>query len=181
MNKFKQMLRDKSGAFQIVGAAVAILLFSMVMIYVEYQHMGEASLGVRDAVQNAVTAACTENYDRVYNGVREGYSGGYKLDGGNWTEDIDTGDVYAKLDNILGTHSEGNEHIKYTGTKMAYSLSDLSVQMTNTPFAPEDPENENKFTCVAYVTLRVPLMFGWGDIPPMEARLKVTAGYMAKF
>lgn len=181
MNKIKQMLKDKSGGFQLVSIAVAIFLFSAIMVYVEYEHMDEVSLGVRDAVQSAVTAACTENYDRVYNGVREGYSGGYKLSGGNWSEDMDTGDIYAKLDTVLGTHSEGGEHIKYAGTRMAYSLSDLSVQMTNTPFAPDDPENENKFTCVTYVTLRVPLMFGWGSIPPMEARLKITSGYMAKF
>ena len=181
MNRIKQMLRDKSGAFQLVSIAVAILLFSAVMIYVEYEHMDEVSLGVRDAVQSAVTAACTENYDRVYNGVREGYSGGYKLSGGNWSENIDTGDIYAKLDSILGTHSEGGEHVKYAGTQMAYSLSDLTVQMTNTPFAPEDPGKENQFTGVAYVTLRVPFIFGWGNIPPMETRVKIIAGYMAKF
>ena len=52
--------------------------------------------------------------------------------------------------------------------------------MTNAPFAP-DGTDANKLTGVAYVTLSVPMGFNWGNVPPMQVRLKVTAGYVSKF
>lgn len=181
MSKIKQLFKDRSGSSMILGSFIAICLFVVTLVIVEYWHFNVIGWGIRDTMQSIITTACTENYDRLYNGMREGYSGGYKLTGGNWTENIDTGDIYTELDNVLGTRAEGGEHIKYANSKTTYSLSDLTVQMSNTPFAPDDPQNANKFTGVAYITLRVPFAFGWGALPPMETRLKVTAGYMAKF
>lgn len=180
MKKIAQILKERSGASWLLGSFIAFGLLVISLICLEYAHLNVVSLGIRDAVQNATTAACTENYDKVYNGIREGYSGGYKLTNGSWSEDIDTGDVYSKLDSILGTRAEGNEHVKYDGSNEAYSISDLSVQMTNTPLAPGDPEQANKFTGIAYITLSVPMGFNWG-VPPMQVRLKVIAGYTPKF
>lgn len=49
----------------------------------EYSRLNIVGFGVRDAVQAAITQVCTDNYDQLYNGLREGYSGGYKLQNSN--------------------------------------------------------------------------------------------------
>lgn len=181
MKKIGKVLRSKDGNMSFFTVSVILCFLIVATGVFEWNHLQTIAAGTHDAVQRAVTTACTENYDRLYNGVREGYSGGYQLAGTEWEENLDSGDVYAKLDSLLGTRAEGAEHIKYSGEQMEFSLSDLDVQMTNTPFAPDDPDHINQFTGIAYVTLKVPLSFGWNALPPMEINMKVTSGYMAKF
>ena len=74
-DKIKQILRGKGGAgFPLI---IAITL-SLVIIFTgisEYFRLMIIAQGVRDAVQAAVISMVVENYDDVYHGVREGYSG----------------------------------------------------------------------------------------------------------
>ena len=76
-DKIKQILRGKGGeGFPLI---IAITL-SLVMIFTgisEYFRLMIVAQGVRDAVQAAVISTVVENYDDVYHGVREGYSGAY--------------------------------------------------------------------------------------------------------
>lgn len=181
MKKLLSVLRSNRGSMSFFSVFIILSLLLLVAGIFEFYRLQIIAQGTSDAVQKAVTAACTENYGRLYNGVREGYSGGYRLEDDEWVQDIDSGSVYAKLDGILGTRDENTKHVKYTQDRAEFSLSDLSVQMTNTPFAPGDPENENMFTGIAELHLEVPLSFGWNALPPMQIHLKVTAGYMAKF
>ncbi len=77
-DKIKQILRRKDGAgFPLI---IAITL-SMVIIFTgisEYFRLMIVAQGVRDAVQAAVISTVVENYDDVYHGIREGYSGAYQ-------------------------------------------------------------------------------------------------------
>lgn len=181
MKKLRKVLKDKSGASIIMGSFVALAIFVGSCFLWEYLHLKAVSIGIRDAFQNAVTTVCTENYSNVYNGIREGYTGAYQLQGSNWEENIDSGDIASKLDNLLGTQQVGSEHVKYVSGKEIYSFSDLSIQFSDTPLAPDDSGSAQTFTAVGYVTLSVPLEFGWGHLPPMTPRIKVTAGYSAKY
>jgi hypothetical protein len=133
------------------------------------------AIGVRDAVQSSVISVATQNYDEVYNGLREGYSGGYALLGDNWVTDIDDGAVMNELTLLLGL----NYGKKYASGVIEYELSDLVVNILNTPFAPSS--NNERFEAEIYVTLTVPISFGWERVPPMEIQLKVNAGYTPKF
>lgn len=180
MRRIIQILKERTGSSLILGAFVITCMFVSILFLIEKGHLQNVDKCIRDSVQSAAVDVCTENYDKVYNGVREGYSGGYKITNGSWSEDVDTGDIYSKLDNVLGTRPEGDNHVKYDGNKIAYSISDLSVQMTNTPFAPNDPGSAKKFTCIAHATLTVPTGFNWG-VPPMKVPITVVAGYSPKF
>ncbi len=69
--------------------------------------------GVRDAVQDAVISTVNDNYDYVYHGVREGYSGGYQPIADDFEESLDYGgDIYNRLDAILGLRQSGGYHRK---------------------------------------------------------------------
>ncbi len=145
----------------------------------EYVRLTIIANGVRDALQASVISVSTQNYDKVYNGLREGYSGGYnKVGGGGWQESLDYGDIYSELNQLLGLNSA---QTKMIGGDVEYSLSDLSVNIINSPFAPSNTNSSSKFTADARINLQVPLSFGWGMLPPIDITIKTTAGYIPKF
>lgn len=181
MKKLKRILKSSKGSTGFSTVAVAMLLIVIVASGLEYLRLNVIAQGTRNGMETVITQTCTDNYDRLYNGLREGYSGGYRLDNGNWTEDVNTDAAYSAMDKQLGTKSEGAGHAKYNGSTMEFRISDLSIQMSNTPFAPDDSGSEQKFTGTATYTVTVPLSFGWQNLPPLVIPIQVKAGYTAKF
>ncbi|MGX8797632.1 hypothetical protein ACR6HW_16465 [Fusibacter sp. JL298sf-3] len=169
-------MKDRSGNAALFAIIIILCLMLLFTVISEYLRLQIIANGVRDALQSSVIAVATENYDEVYNGLREGYSGGYRLsETDQWEERVDSGAVITKLSDKLGLI----DGIKYAGEYMEYQLSDLDIQINNAPFAIND--NDSRFEAEAWVTLTVPLSFGWDHLPPMEIRLKVDAGYSPKF
>jgi hypothetical protein len=169
-------MKDRSGNAALFAIIIILCLMLLFTVISEYLRLQIIASGVRDALQSSVIAVATENYDEVYNGLREGYSGGYRLsETDQWEERVDSGAVITKLSDKLGLI----DGIKYAGEYMEYQLSDLDIQINNAPFAIND--NDSRFEAEAWVTLTVPLSFGWDHLPPMEIRLKVDAGYSPKF
>ena len=170
------LLKNKEGSAALLACIMVlclVLVFTMVCEYLRIQIIVKA---VRDAAQSAVISVSTQNYDKLYNGLREGYAGGYALDaGGNWIGMLDEGDVLASLSNLLGL-SNGEKH---RGGHLEYSISKVEVIMLNTPFAPGN--NDESFSAQVYLTLKVPLAFGWNQLQPAKIRMKVSAGYTPKF
>ncbi len=171
-----RIMKDRSGNAALFAIIIILCLMLLFTVISEYLRLQIIASGVRDALQSSVIAVATENYDEVYNGLREGYSGGYRLsETDQWEERVDSGAVITKLSDKLGLI----DGIKYAGEYMEYQLSDLDIQINNAPFAIND--NDSRFEAEAWVTLTVPLSFGWDHLPPMEIRLKVDAGYSPKF
>ncbi len=156
----------------VVVILVLLLVFSVVGEYLRLQIIAK---GVRDAVQSAVISVATGNYDDVYNGLREGYSGGYALYGDDWLTQVDQGAVMNELSILLGL-SFGQ---KYTDGQLEYEITDMNLNVINAPFAPMS--NSDRFESEVYLTLTVPTAFGWERIPPMVIEMKVEAGYTPKF
>lgn len=181
MKKLRRILKSSKGSTNISTAVVAMILIVIVASGLEYLRLNVIAQGTRNGMETVITQVCTDNYDRLYNGLREGYSGGYKLNNGNWSEDVNTDNAYSIMDKQMGTRSQGASHAKYNGSTLEFQISDLSIQMTNTPFAPDDSGNEQKFTGTATYTVTVPLSFGWQNLPPLVIPMEVKAGYTAKF
>ncbi|WP_235838711.1 hypothetical protein [Desulfosporosinus metallidurans] len=137
--------------------------------------------GVRDAIQSAMIDVATENWDDAYNGLREGYSGGYTLSGTDWVVKLDTGDVYSRLESTLGVKKEGTKYVKYTGPDVEYTLSDLSVSMQNAPLAPASTSGISQLSATGTVDVEVPLSFGWRHLPPLKITMKLKGGFTPKF
>src|SRR5699024_8491983 len=105
----------------------------------EYFRLMIIAQGVRDAVQDAVISTVNDNYDDVYHGVREGYSGGYQPVADDFEESLDYGDIYNRLDTILGLKQSGGYHVKtISGGKMEFRVWDLDVDIRNAPIASGD-------------------------------------------
>ncbi len=181
MIKINGIIRESKGSSFPLIVAIALVLLLIMCGITEYMRLMIIASGVRDAVQSAVIATANDNYANVYHSVREGYSGGYLLSGASWTDSLDYGDIYDRLDRTLGLQEAGGEHIKYAGGAVEYKLSNLSVEIINAPFAPGNPASEQKFLADAAITLEVPVSFGGKALPPMRIKLKVRAGYTPKF
>lgn len=114
MNEIISLVKGKEANGMPLAAAVAMAVLFIFCGITEYMHLQIVAQGVRDAVQEAVIAAVNDNFDDVYHGVREGYAGGYyPASGEGWEESLDYGDIYGRLDDLLGLSDEGNWHVKY--------------------------------------------------------------------
>ena len=92
---------------------------------------------------------------------------------------LHTEDLFNKLDELLDLRIEEEHHVKVVNGEYEYKLSDLEVNIINTPFAPNS--HGDVFEADSYIALEVPLSFGWEHLPPLKIRLKVKSEYMAKF
>lgn len=177
----KKLFRSKHGGGNLLAIVIVISTLLISCSVYEYLRLMIIASGARNAVQSSIISVATTNYNEVYNGLREGYSGGYTLQGASWNESLDIGDIYGLLDNILGLSCQGGRHIKYSGDTPEYALWGLDVNIQNAPFAPSNTEVADKFLVKATIELEVPLSFGWESLPPMRITLKVKAGYTPKF
>lgn len=181
MTKIRRLLKSRKGfsaPWAVVLALVGLMIFAAASQYFRMMIMAN---GVRDALQSAVIASATENYGNVYTGVREGYSGGYALSGGYWQEKISSGDIYGRLDGLLGLEPSGGKHNKYNNDGLEYCVYGLDIEITNAPFAPGDSGNTQQFTANSVITLEAPLSFCGDRLPPMKITLEVQSEYTPKF
>lgn len=182
VKNIKRILKEKRGNSLPLACAIVMALILIFSVVSEYMRLQIIVKGIRDALETSVISVASQNYDDVYNGLREGYSGGYTLSSSNiWKSKLDTGDVYSYLDNLLGLEKNGAYHIKFTSKEAEYKLSDLKINVINAPLAPSNPNSSSKFQAQAIIHLEVPLSFGWDKLPPLQINLKVKAGYTAKF
>lgn len=181
MTKFYDIIKNKKGSSFPLIVAVTLALVIIFCGISEYIRLVIIAQGVRDAVQSAVISTANDSYDDVYHGVREGYSGAYQPFAGEFEESLDYGDVYGRLDDLLGLRYESGWHVKYAGDDVEFRLSGLSVDLENMPLAPGSPDNANGFLADAAILLEVPVSFGGETLPPMRINLRVQAKYMPLF
>lgn len=176
--KILKKLSEKSGNSLPLACAVVLSLLLVSSAVMEYIRLSVIAGGVRDALQASIISVATGNYDKTYDGLREGYSGGYSRTSDTWKETLNYGNIYDEMGKLLGLNSS---HTKKTGSNTEYSLSGLTVNIVNAPFAPANPNTANKFTANAQIILQIPLSFGWSSLPPVKMTIRTTAGYMQKF
>jgi hypothetical protein len=182
MRRIKRVLKDRRGAASF-PLTVAITL-ALILIFAgisEYLRLLIIAQGVRDAVQSSVIATVTENYDNVYHGAREGYSGAYQPAAGDFDESLDYGDIYRRLSGVLGLARSGGRYVKNRPDGSAeFRVWGLSVDITNAPFARGDTAS-GRFEADCEIVLEVPVSFAGRLLPPMRITVRTGAGYTPKF
>lgn len=179
MGKLKKAVMDKRGMSYPLTAALVLVLLLALCVLAEFFRLSVIACGVRNSLQESVISVATTNYDEVYDGLREGYSGGYFMTGDCWEETFDYGDVYTQLDRLLGTNPDGSYHVKWLGNGYEYRITGLQVVISNAPFAPGNAGQN--FEADVSVQLEIPLSFGWEALPPVRMTVRTKAAYMPKF
>jgi len=177
----KHLWKNRSGMGYPLAIVIVLVVLLLSCCIFEYFRLSIIAAKVRDATQSAVLSVATENHNLVYSGLRQSYSGGYTRSGNQWRETWTTGDVYKRISQELGLIQEGSSYVRKTSTQTEYSISSLQVKIINSPFAPSSSSSTQQFTAEAQIRLTVPLSFGWGHLPPMQANLTVKAVYRPRF
>jgi len=175
------ILRSKRGSSFPLVVAITLALVIVFCGITETIRLMIVAQGVRDAVQSAVISTINDNYDDVYHGVREGYSGAYQPSADDFEESLDYGDMYGRLDQLLGLRNESGYRVKYAGDDVEFRLSGLYVDLENMPLAPASPDNSKGLLADAAIRLEVAVSFGGKALPPMVINLRVKAKYMPIF
>jgi hypothetical protein len=121
------ILRNKKGTSFPLVVAVTLALVIIFCGISEYIRLMIIAQGVRDAVQSAVISTVNDSYDNVYHGVREGYSGAYQPGTSDFEESLDYGDIYGRLDQLLGLRKENGYHVKYAGMTWSSAVRPLRL------------------------------------------------------
>ena len=177
MIKIKKILFSDNGFSSIFAAVLLIISLFIFTALFQFYRLNVIASGVRDAVQSAVISAGNDNWANVWNGVRQGYSGAYKTNETDWNAAFTKGDIYGRLDDLLGL---GSGHTKITDGGVEYKISGLNVEVTNAVFAPNGTDIE-QFEITSKLVLEVPITFMNNVLPPMKINLLVKSKYMAKF
>lgn len=177
--EIKKVFFSRNGNSAPLTIALVLGLLLVTCAMAEFFRLAVIVQGVRDGLQQAVLSVAVTNYDETYNGLREGYSGGYYLAGETWEESLDYDDVYYYLNQLLGTEKSGGYYVKKQESGYEYRLSGLNVEITNPPLVPGDA-SEN-LEVMAQINIEIPLSYGWENLPPLAMRLKTKAAYMPKF
>ena len=74
--KVVKILRSKKGFSAPWTVVIAISALMFFVVAWQFLRLMTIAAGVKDAVQSAVISTSVANYGNVYDGIREGYSGG---------------------------------------------------------------------------------------------------------
>ena len=172
------MMNNKGNA-TVLAVAVCMSLIRIMCVIFDYIQRLVICNGIKNAVQSATVSIVVANYDDAYSQLREGYSGGYTYIDSSFTETIDTGNIYARLDELLALTEDGDKHTKYNGTVKEFSISNLVLDFENTDFAQGDASKNLNGTVM--VDVEIPVRFGGGELVPIQFTMKVKAEYVPKF
>lgn len=181
MTRLREILRDRKGNGFPLAIAITLALVIIFCGISEYIRLLIIAQGVRDAMQTAVISTVNDNYDDVYHGVREGYSGGYQPMAGDFEESLDYGDIYGRLEEVLGLSYQGGTRVKFTEDgKTKFRVWGLDVDIENAPLAGGDRAG-NRFVANCEIELEVPVSFGGRLLPAMRITVATSAGYTPRF
>lgn len=178
--KVVKILRSKKGFSAPWTVVIAISAIMFFVVAWQFLRLMTIAAGVKDAVQSAVISTLVANYGNVYDGIREGYSGGYRLSRNSWKAAVSKGNIYGRLDNLLGLQKQGSKHVKLNSDGVEFAVYGLSVEVDNAPLAPSG-STISQFSATSKITLEVPLSFCGDILPPMKIDLLVKSKYTPKF
>lgn len=177
--KWNIILRDTSGDGFPLAAAVTLGLMMLLLLITQYVRLMITVSGIQDAMQEAVISTINDNYADVYHAAREGYAAGYQPYDGSFEESIQYGNIYGRLDSLLGLQQDGDYHVKVSESgSVEYRISNLQVQIHNSGLASGDTSS---FEATAIIDLEIPIQFIQHIFPDMKIRVRTKAGYTPKF
>lgn len=172
--------KDKTGSSVPLIVAVTLCMLFIILGISEYMRLMIIASGVKDAMQSVVISTINDNYNEVYHAVREGYAAGYEPSGESFAASVDYGDIYGRLDYLLGLQESGSYHCKIIrNQEMEFRISGLSVNLPNTLIAPSS--GGGTYYADAQVYLEVPMRFAGKVLPSMAVTIRTKAVYREKF
>ena len=177
--KFKKIMKDSSGDGFPLTAAVTLALLMVFLVITQYARLMITASGIKDVLQEAVISTVNDNYADVYHAVREGYAAGYQPTGNGFEESLQYGDIYGRLDTLLGLQKNGEYHVRITESgKVEYRICNLQIQIQNNGLA---SGRTTDFEATVTIELEMPVQFIQRILPDMRIQIRTKAAYTPKF
>jgi hypothetical protein len=173
----KQARRKRSGAANILTVIIFLIIFVIASGVWEYMRLFTVTREIRDAVSDATVAALAENAYNAYGGVREGYTGAYRINAEDlWDISVVKGDLLVLTGETLGMTRSGDT-LKSHACAIRVKKFDIDVEA----IAPAAPSMQIKTNADLLIGVLIPHDFGWSILPPADMDLKVDASFVARF
>jgi len=109
----RKKIKDPGISFPLIigGLLVVIIFFSLFMEALKFTSVYERT---DEAIERSVIAVATQNWEYVYQSVREGYAGGNvkELATDRWEEVLDRDEIVREATEMLELDYEGGEYVK---------------------------------------------------------------------
>lgn len=185
MGLVKQFKKTDAGmSIPMVAVLLLILLMLFCAMY-EYLRVVSIVMQLDQAVELSVQGVATENWDEVYQGVREGYAGTYTKAEltDDWEEVMNKEQILAQMKKMIDFKVDGNTWAKEDAAgEVLFSLKpkDTTVKITNTQLAANEGD---ALTVETTNTITVPWRFlgAMFNAPPIVVERVTISGYTPKF
>ncbi|HEY5557793.1 hypothetical protein [Acetobacterium sp.] len=166
---------------------VVVLLISLLLFCVgwEYLRMVTIVMQLDHAVELSVEGVATENWENIYQGVREGYAGAYTkndvLDG--WDDVMTRQNILSQLNEMIDFETVGTSWVKKDDSgRILFQLEpkETEVKIINTGLGATERE---ALVIETTNTITVPWMFAglWLDAEPLVIHRTTECQYTPKF
>ena len=184
LNKAGRKLRENDGSayMNLMWLMFAIML--MVAVYIEYNRINHILKTVDMAYERALTAVAVNNYDEIYENVREEEAYGGAFNGGNegeyeedekpvFFDDSDYGDIEDELVSLLGlTKLSDSDVISKisSGSVNEFSLSDFHAEIRQ-----DGTDIDGKYRVDGKLKVRVPIYCMGKELTALDLEVKSKA------
>ena len=190
LNKAGRKLRENDGSayMNLMWLMFAIML--MVAVYIEYNRINHILKTVDMAYERALTAVAVNNYDEIYENVREEEAYGGAFTGGNegeyeedekpvFFDDSDYGDIEDELVSLLGlTKLSDSDVISKisSGSVNEFSLSDFHAEIRQ-----DGTDIDDKYRVDGKLKVRVPIYFMGKELTALDLEVKSKATWRTRW
>lgn len=190
LNKAGRKLRENDGSayMNLMWLMFAIML--MVAVYIEYNRINHILKTVDMAYERALTAVAVNNYDEIYENVREEEAYGGAFNGGNegeyeedekpvFFDDSDYGDIEDELVSLLGLTKLSDSDVisKISpGSVNEFSLSDFHAEIRQ-----DGTDIDGKYRVDGKLKVRVPIYFMGKELTALDLEVKSKATWRTRW
>ena len=190
LNKAGRKLRENDGSayMNLMWLMFAIML--MVAVYIEYNRINHILKTADMAYERALTAVAVNNYDEIYENVREEEAYGGAFNGGNegeyeedekpvFFDDSDYGDIEDELVSLLGlTKLSDSDVISKisSGSVNEFSLSDFHAEIRQ-----DGTDIDGKYRVDGKLKVRVPIYFMGKELTALDLEVKSKATWRTRW
>ena len=190
LNKAGRKLRENDGSayMNLMWLMFAIML--MVAVYIEYNRINHILKTVDMAYERALTAVAVNNYDEIYENVREEEAYGGAFNGGNegeyeedekpvFFDDSDYGDIEDELVSLLGLTKLSDRDVISkisSGSVNEFSLSDFHAEIRQ-----DGTDIDGKYRVDGKLKVRVPIYFMGKELTALDLEVKSKATWRTRW
>ena len=184
LKKAGRKLRENDGSayMNLMWLMFAIML--MVAVYIEYNRINHILKTVDMAYERALTAVAVNNYDEIYENVREEEAYGGAFNGGNegeyeedekpvFFDDSDYGDIEDELVSLLGLTKLSDSDV--ISKISSGSVNEFSLSHFHAEIRQDGTDIDGKYRVDGKLKVRVPIYFMGKELTALDLEVKSKA------